>query len=58
MKAVVAKRSGKPWQQLQAEADKIASSLLQVMLPSDVQSIIGSSTIKRVFFCPDQILSK
>ena len=58
MKAVAAKRSGKPWQCLQAEADKIASSLLEVMLPSDVQSIIGSSTVKRVFFCPDQILAK
>ena len=28
------------------------------MLPSDIQSIIGSSTNKRVFFCPDQILAK
>lgn len=58
MKAVAAKRSGNPWQHLQAEADKIASSLLQVMLPSDIQSIISSSTNKRIFFCPDQILAK
>lgn len=58
MKAVAAKRSGRPWQHLQVEADKIASSLLQIMLPSDIQSIVSSSTIKRVFFCPDQILAK
>lgn len=58
MKAVTAKRSGKVWHHLQAEADKIASSLLQVMLPSDIQTIIGGSNIKRVFFCPDQILAK
>ena len=58
MKAVAAKHSGKVWHHLQAEADKIASSLLQVMLPSTIQSIINSSNIKRVFFCPDQILAK
>ena len=58
MKAVAAKRSGKLWHHLQAEADEIASSLLKTVLPSDVQSIIASSNIKRVFFCPDQILAK
>ena len=28
------------------------------MLPADIQSIIGSSNIKRVVFCPDQISAK
>ena len=58
MKAVAAKQSGKLWHHLQAEADEIASSLLQVMLPADIQSVIGSSNIKRVVFCPDQTLAK
>ena len=58
MKAVAARQSGKCWHHLQTEADKIASSLLQKMLPSDIQSILDSCNVKRVLFCPDQILAK
>ena len=57
-KAVAAKQSGKLWHHLQAEADNIASSLLQVMFPANIQSVIGSSNIKCVVFCPDQTLAK
>ena len=58
MKAVAAKRSGKPWQQLQLTADATANSLLEALLPTEVQSLLDSKNIKRVFFCPDLVLAK
>ena len=58
MKAVAAKHSGRSWQELQFMADKTASDLLQHMLPNDLQLLINDDAIKRVYFCPDQILAK
>ncbi len=58
MKAVAVKRAGRPWQELQIEADKTASDLLQVMLPDDLQSFIADASIECVYFCPDQVLAK
>jgi len=58
MKVVSAKDSGRPWKELQHDADRKASDLLKHMLPGDLQMLINDSTIKRVYFCPDQVLSK
>ena len=58
MKAVAAKRAGKPWEHLQTKADEVASNLLQVMIPSDVQALLSTPPAKHVFLCPDQILTK
>ena len=58
MKVVSAKDSGKPWKELQQTADRKASDLLQHMLPGDLQMLINDTTIKRIYFCPDQVLSK
>lgn len=58
MKAVAAKRAGKPWEHLQATADEVASTLLQAMIPSDIQKFLSTPPAKQVFFCPDQILAK
>ena len=60
MKAVAAKRAGKPWEDLQTKADKIAGDLLQAMLPDELQCFIFDVTAStnRIYFCPDQILSK
>ena len=58
MKIVSAKDSGRPWKELQQTADRKASNLLQHMLPGDLQMLINDSTIKRAYFCPDQVLSK
>jgi CHAT domain-containing protein/tetratricopeptide (TPR) repeat protein len=60
MKAVNAKRAGRQWEELQMKADKVASSLLQAMFPIELQTLIFdvNSKVKRIFFCPDQILSK
>lgn len=58
MRAVAAKQAGKPWQHLQATADEVAGNLLQAMIPADVQALIAGPRKKRVFFCPDQLLSK
>ena len=58
MKAVATKEKGGDWRDLQIEADKIGSSLLQAMLPMDLQAIISNDEIESVYFCPDQVLSK
>jgi len=58
MKAVAVKQSGRPWQELQLQADKIANDLLQEMIPFDLQLLINDKTIKRLYFCPDQVLAK
>ena len=58
MKAVAVKQSGKDWQELQMKADEIANSLLQEMIPFDIQLLINDTAIKRLYFCPDQVLTK
>lgn len=58
MKTVAAKRAGKPWLHLHAKADEVASNLLQAMIPEDVQALLTTHSIKRVFLCPDQLIAK
>lgn len=58
MKAVAARQSGRAWQEIQLQADEIANDLLQEMIPFDVQLLINDATIKRLYFCPDQVLAK
>lgn len=58
MKAVAAKHARRPWRDLQIEADKKASDLLQVMFPRDIQSFISSAAVESIYFCPDQVLAK
>lgn len=58
MKVVSAKDCGKPWKDLQQTADRKANDLLQQMLPDDLQMLVNDATIQRVYFCPDQVLSK
>ena len=58
MKTTAVKQSGKPWQELQLMADKMANDLLQEMIPFDVQLLINDKAIKRLYFCPDQVLAK
>ena len=58
MKAVAAKQSGRAWQELQRKADEIANDLLREMIPFDIQVLINDAAIKRLYFCPDQVLSK
>ena len=58
MKAVAAKRTRKPWHHLQSTADEVASALLEAMIPTDVQALLATPPMKRVFFCPDQLIAK
>lgn len=59
MKAVAAKRAGKPWHELQSKADKIASDLLQFLFPEELKFIFDTARgIQHIYFCPDQILAK
>ena len=58
MEAVAVKQSGRAWQELQRKADEIANDLLQQMIPFDIQVLINDAAIKRLYFCPDQVLSK
>jgi CHAT domain-containing protein len=58
MKAVAIKHQGNPWQDVQAEADKTASELLEAVFPDELQSLISSVAIESVYFCPDQVLAK
>ena len=58
MKAVAVKQSGRAWQELQSKADEIAHNLLQEMIPFDIQPLINDKAIKRLYFCPDQVLAK
>ena len=58
MKAVAVKQSGRAWQELQLKADEMANNLLQKMIPFDVQLLINDKSIKRLYFCPDQVLAK
>ena len=58
MKVVATKPTGKPWHDLQVEADKAGSELLQALLPDDLQAIISGPSIARLYFCPDQVLAK
>lgn len=58
MKVVAAKQSGRAWQELQVKADETANDLLRQMIPFDIQVLINDTAIKRLYFCPDQVLSK
>ena len=58
MKEVSLKQTGKPWKHLVEKGNKVAQEVLQVLLPEDVQSVLTSSRVKRIFFCPDQFISK
>ena len=58
MKAVAAKRAGKSWQHLQDIADEKASALLELVLPTEVQTLVAGTYVKRILFCPDQLLAK
>jgi len=50
MKAVAAKHARKPWHHLQSTADEVASALLEAMIPTDVQALLATPPMKRVFF--------
>ncbi len=58
MKAVAAKRAEKPWQHLQDVADQKAGALLELVLPTEVQTLVSGTCVKRILFCPDQLLAK
>lgn len=45
MKAVAAKRAGKPWHELQSKADKIASDLLQFLFSNLYLTQLEASSI-------------
>ena len=58
MRTVSVKQSGGIWQELQTKADELANNLLQEMIPFDIQLLINDKAIKRLYFCPDQVLTK
>ena len=57
MKTVAVRRAAGSWHQLQVISDVAANSLLQAMLPDDIQSLLEELGIKHIYFCPDQLLS-